>query len=131
MRVDQTQLWMVGAVAVGGAAGSVLRYIASSTFTTPNFPWGTFFVNFTGSFLLALLFFAFLQGGGLTPEYRTLLFVGVFGGYTTFSTFSLDTVTLFSEGQALLAGFNIFLAVVVCLGGAFLGRAIGLLIGGG
>lgn len=129
--MDDTQLWMVGAVALGGAIGSVIRYAASTTLTTATFPWGTFFVNFTGSFLLALLFFAFLQGGGLSPELRTFLFVGIFGGYTTFSTFSLDTVTLFSEGQALLGGVNIFLAVGVCVGGAFIGRAIGIALGGG
>ncbi len=128
--MDDTQLWMIGLVAAGGAIGSVIRYGVSGALTTTEFPWGTFFVNLTGSFLLAFAFYAFLQGGGFSAEGRTFLFIGVFGGYTTFSTFSLETVNFVTEGQWALAGVNIFLAMGVCLGGAFLGRALGILVGG-
>ncbi len=128
--MDATGLRMVAYVAVGGALGSVLRYLVSGLLTRGSFPWGTFAVNFSGTFLLALLFFAFLQGGHLDASLRVFLFIGVFGGYTTFSTFGLETVNLFSEGQLLLAGANVLLNAGLCLGGAFLGRALGLLLGG-
>lgn len=127
--MDISQARLVALVAVGGAIGSVLRYGVTGVLTTRDFPWGTFVVNFTGTFLLALLFFAFLQGGSLPPGLRTFLFIGIFGGYTTFSTFGLETISLYAEGQPLLAGANILLNAGLCLVGAYLGRAAGLAVG--
>lgn len=128
--MDTTELRLVALVAAGGALGSVLRYGVTGLLTKGDFPWGTFAVNFVGTFLLSMMFFTFLQGGYLSPETRALVFLGVFGGFTTFSTFGLETVNLFSEGQYLLAGANVLLNAGLCLGGAFAGRAIGLLLGG-
>ncbi|MDE1821984.1 MAG: CrcB family protein [Euryarchaeota archaeon] len=127
----QQQLRLVALVATGGAIGSVLRYGVSGALSRTDFPWGTFAVNFTGTFLLALLFFLSLERGLFSPELRALLFVGVFGGYTTFSTFGLETVTLLRGGETLLGAFNILLNGGICLGAAFLGAGVGLLLAGG
>ncbi|MFA5896071.1 MAG: CrcB family protein [Thermoplasmata archaeon] len=122
--MDGDQVWLVALVAVGGALGSVARYLASGFVTRGDFPWGTFFVNVTGSFLLALLFFLALQRGFLSPEVRALVFIGVFGA------FSLETVTMFADGQWTWAVENVFLNGGLCVVGAFLGRAAGLFLGG-
>jgi len=128
--MDWNDVRLLALVAVGGAVGSVLRYGVTGWLTRENFPWGTFAVNFTGTFLLCLVFFTFLQGGHIPSDLRTFLFIGLFGGYTTFSTFGFETVSLFAEGQLVLAGVNVALNAGVCLGGAFVGRAVGLLLGG-
>lgn len=128
--MDLEELGLVGLVAVGGALGSVARYGLSGLLTRGDFPWGTFAVNLTGTFLLTALFFASLGGGFFSPEARTFLFVGVFGGYTTFSTFGLETVNLLREGQTYLAGANVFLNVGLCLVGALAGAALGTWWGG-
>lgn len=128
--MDWDQVALVGLVGVGGAIGSIARYLVSGAVTRGNFPWGTFVVNFTGTLLLVLLFYAFLVHGGSTPTVRTFLFIGIFGGYTTFSTFGLETVTLLGEGQLALAGANVLLNCGACLGGALVGRAVGLVLGG-
>jgi CrcB protein len=128
--MDWTQAKLFGLVAIGGAFGSVVRYVASGYLTRGDFPWGTFFVNLTGSFLLALLFFLAMGRGFITSELRALVFVGVFGGYTTMSTFSLETVSLLTEGQLAWATGNIFLNAGLCVVGAYLGRAVGILLGG-
>ncbi len=129
--MDWGGLRMIALVAAGGAVGSVARYAVTGALTRSNFPWGTFAVNFSGTFLLCLMFFSFLEGGYLGPDTRTFLFIGVFGGFTTFSTFSLETVSLFAEGQTSLAAWNIVLNAGICLGGGFLGRGVGILVGGG
>ncbi len=127
--MDENQLRLVALVALGGAAGSVARYGATGLLTRGDFPWGTFAVNFTGTFLLALLFFLSLGRGYLSPEVRTLVFVGVFGGYTTFSTFGLETVNLLRNGEPALAALNAGLNAGLCLAGAFAGAAIGTGLG--
>lgn len=124
-------LRLIALVAAGSALGGVARYGVSGLLTRKDFPWGTFAVNFSGTFLLALLFFLFLAGGYLSPELRTFLFIGIFGGYTTFSTFGVETVSLLREGQMWLAGANVFLNAGLCLGGALLGAALGTWMGGG
>jgi CrcB protein len=130
-RVDANQLRLVAFVAGGGAIGSVGRYALTGWLTRGDFPWGTFVVNFTGTFLLVLLFFTFLGRGYLSPETRTFLFVGVFGGYTTFSTFGLETVNLLRQGQLWLASANVGLNAGVCLAGALAAAALGTVLGGG
>jgi fluoride exporter len=127
--VDLTQARMVGLVAVGGALGSVARYGVSGALTRSDFPWGTFAVNFSGTFLLGLLFFYALGRGDLSSEGRVFLFTGVFGGYTTFSTFGLETVTLLRDGQTALGFLNVILNGGVCVLGAFAGAAVGIWMG--
>ncbi|MBI0583749.1 MAG: fluoride efflux transporter CrcB [Methanomassiliicoccus sp.] len=117
-------------VAIGGAFGSVLRYLLQGYLTRGDFPWGTFAVNLLGSFLIALLFFYWSQGQDISSPARALLFIGVFGGFTTLSSFSLETVNLAQGGQWIWAMGNILLNGGVCVLGAFLGRLAGLLLGG-
>ena len=98
--------------------------------TNGDFPWETFFVNFSGTFPLVLLFFVFIERGYLSPNVRGLLFIGIFGGYTTFSTLGLETISLIKESQLFLAGANIFINLGLCLVGAYLGGALGTWLGG-
>lgn len=129
--MDTTGARLVLLVAAGGALGSVLRYGVAGLLDRASFPWGTFVVNLSGTFGLTLLFFLFLGTGGLGPEARTFLFIGVFGGYTTLSTFGLETVTLFRSGSPTLGLLNVGLNTGICLVGAFLGAGLGTLLGGG
>jgi CrcB protein len=126
--MDAGQLRLIGLVAAGGALGSVARYGVTGIFPG-NFPWGTFAVNLTGCFLLGFLYYLSLGRGLLSPEGRGFLFIGVFGGYTTLSTFGLETATLFRSPAPFLALLNIGLNGGVCVLGAFLGAALGLLLG--
>jgi len=114
-------------VALGGALGSVLRFWLSTQFERrlgEAFPWGTIAVNVTGSFLIGLCF-ALKDAAGqplLGPSARALVIVGVLGGYTTFSAFSLQTLNLFRNGQPGLAAANILLSVFACLLAVWLGH---------
>ncbi len=129
--MDANQVKLLALVAAGGALGTVARYGVTGLLTRGNFPWGTFAVNFSGTFLLALMFFLFLDRGYLDPNVRTFLFIGVFGGFTTFSTFGLETVNLLRSGQYWLAGVNVSLNGGLCLIGAVAGAALGATWGGG
>jgi CrcB protein len=114
-----------------GALGCVSRYLVSGwvyTLAGRGLPYGTLAVNVAGSFMLGLLIEAGLRSTFLSPELRIGLTVGFMGGFTTFSTFSLETMRLFEEGSYLQAGSNVVLNVVVCLvftaAGIFLARQI-------
>jgi len=128
--MDATQLRLVALVGIGGAVGSIARYGVSGLLTRGDFPWGTFAVNFSGTFLLASVYFASLDRGYLPSEFRTFLFIGIFGGYTTFSSFGLETTILLREGQTLLIGVNLFLNAGLCVVGAIAGAAVGIYLGG-
>lgn len=94
------------AVALGGALGSVGRYLVGIYFGRwlgTGFPWGTLFINVTGSFLIGALAEAFALRWDTSQTTRIFLVVGICGGYTTFSTFSLDVVTLIGRGEFLMA----------------------------
>jgi CrcB protein len=116
-------------VALGGAVGSVLRYwcgvVFAARFSSP-FPWATLFVNVTGSLLIGLLA-ALLQPQGRwgeSPLLRDLLMVGVLGGYTTFSSFSLQTLWLMREGRMAAALLNIAASMTLCLLAVWLGYTL-------
>jgi CrcB protein len=118
-------------IGIAGFAGAVARYGFEgwvSRRTSGAFPWGTFVVNASGCFVLGLLFTLFTERFLPNPTLRTALTVGFLGAYTTFSTFSLETVRLFEDGAMWLALGNISMSV--CLGiaavyaGIFLGRAL-------
>ncbi len=117
-------------IALGGALGSVARYAASATIArsvSEVFPWGTLFVNVTGCFIIGL--FAMLTGPHgrilVPPDVRQFFMVGVCGGYTTFSSFSLQTLTLARAGDMVRAGGNVVASVLFCLIGVWLGAAAG------
>jgi len=103
-------------VAIGGALGSMARYGVGgliSEKTTGAFPWGTLVVNVTGSLIIGILGALTLPEGKMTPQSRAfatqLLITGVCGGYTTFSSFSLQTLNLLRDGEWFYAAGNILL----------------------
>ena len=118
-------------IAIGGALGSVARYAFSGIVARQfgeTFPWGTLLVNVTGSF--AIGFFNTLTSPGgrwLAPlSARQFFMIGVCGGYTTFSSFSLQTLNLAKDGQWFKAGANAVLSLVLCLVGVWLGHILAL-----
>jgi fluoride exporter len=106
-------------VAAGGAIGSVARYLVgiwSGKIFGINFPWGTMIINVTGSFLIGLFVGLFATKWDLPQATRIFLIVGICGGYTTFSTFSLDSFYLMERGEAVAAGAYMIGSVVLSLG---------------
>jgi len=110
------------AVGLGGLFGSVARYLISHYFTLNNnghFPWATTIVNLVGSILIGALFAYFEKGVEVSNEVKLLLTVGFCGGFTTFSTFSLEFIKLLDKGQLVIAGvyllINVFLSIILCL----------------
>lgn len=113
-------------VAVGGALGSVARFWLTAFVAEilgPRFPWGTILINIVGSFVIG--FFAALTGPGgryiVSFDTRAFVMVGICGGFTTFSSFSLQTLDLARSGHWLWAGGNVVLSVVLCLLAVWLG----------
>ena len=112
-------LQLILAVAFGGALGSVTRYlvgIGSGKLFGINFPWGTLIINITGSFLIGLFVGMFATRWNLPQAVRVFLTVGVCGGYTTFSTFSLDAFYLMERGKAVAAGVYMVGSVALSVG---------------
>ncbi|MEN8214626.1 MAG: fluoride efflux transporter CrcB [Pseudomonadota bacterium] len=116
-----TQLLMVG---IGGAIGAIGRYGLSTwvySLTGRAFPWGTLVVNLLGSLLMGFLSVWLLERMPLSTEMRALLMVGILGAFTTFSTFSLETLVLLEEGAVVKAGINMTASVIICVFAAWLG----------
>jgi fluoride exporter len=120
-------------VAIGSAIGGTLRYWLSglvANWVGQTFPWGTLVINITGSF--AIVFFATLTAPGarvfVPGEWRQFFMVGVCGGYTTFSSFSMQTLGLAQGGEFGAAGLNIALSVGLCLLGSWLGAVAAQMI---
>jgi CrcB protein len=114
-------------IALGGALGSVARYGCSglaARWFGETFPWGTLIINVLGSFVIG--FFATLTGPDgrvlVAPDARQFVMVGVCGGYTTFSSFSLQTLNLVRDGDMLAASGNIVGSVALCLLAVWLGH---------
>ena len=119
-----TYLW----IAVGGAFGSMARYASTNLVASwlgAHFPWGTLMINVLGSFVIG--FFAALTGPGgkvfVHNDVRLFVMVGICGGYTTFSSFSLQTLDLMRDGNYSRAGLNVVGSVVLCLSAVFIGYA--------
>ena len=115
-------------IAMGGAIGAVLRYGASLgvySLMGRGFPYGTLFVNVTGSLLMGLLGVMMLERFNIGPEWRAAVLVGVLGSFTTFSTFSIETLNLLEQGDVMRAVTNIVLSVLVCLVAVWFGVLIG------
>src|SRR5579863_3508573 len=129
-----TQYLIIG---LGGALGSMLRFglalfidtAASSPGASkagPLFPWGVIVVNITGCFVIGFINAITAPDGRyfLNPLTRQFIMIGILGGYTTFSSFSLQTLTLAQDGQWFSAAANVVLSVVLCLVGVWLGAAL-------
>lgn len=113
-------------IALGGALGSVLRALAGHAFAGTRFPWGTLLVNVAGSLLIGWLM---ARLGGLEPgpaaRFQSLLVVGFCGGFTTFSTFSWQTLDQLLHGQWAAAALNIALSLTLCLAAVWVGFRVG------
>ena len=132
MTTALTYLW----IAVGGALGSVARFWLSGVVANrfgETFPWGTLIVNVSGSFVIGV--FAAATGSEsrwlVSPAFRQFFMIGICGGYTTFSSFSLQTLNLIRDGEYLHASANVLLSVALCLVGVWFGHLLGALIVGG
>lgn len=115
-------------VAIGGATGSVARYLTGLAMTRllgPAFPWGTITVNIVGSFAIGILTELVARKLAAPMEMRLLLVVGFLGGFTTFSSFSLDTLALVERGAGLTAFGYVAASVILSLAAAFGGIALG------
>jgi CrcB protein len=111
-------------VGLGGLIGSIARYLVAVLFAgqfISSFPFATFAVNIVGCFLIGILFALSDRGHLLSPEWRIFLTTGFCGGFTTFSTFSYESMKLIQDGEFLYLGFNTVGSVIVGLGATYLG----------
>ena len=123
-------------VAVGGAIGSVARYACTGLVDRAlggSFPWGTLLVNVVGSFVIGVAAALAVPEGRLFLPANTRLFLmfGICGGFTTFSSFSLQTLDLLRSGAVLRASINIAASLLLCIGAAALGHAAAAHVNGG
>ena len=123
-----TLIW----IGMGGFVGAVLRYLISSyiqTITkTAGFPFGTLAVNIIGSFIIGLIFFYFESSGSIDPQTRSFVLVGVLGAFTTFSTFSIETLDLLQGGQMVGALVNMGAHGILGLLAVWSGKMLPVLI---
>jgi CrcB protein len=116
-------------VALGGAIGASLRYltgVATIRAFGPGFPWGTLVVNILGSMAMGALVVVLAQKSG--TRYAPFLMTGLLGGYTTFSAFSLDALTIYERGQIGLAGAYVLASVLLSLAGIVAGLHLARLV---
>ena len=112
-------------VALGGALGASARYLANLAalrLLGASYPWGTLAVNVVGSFLMGVFVTILAQKGGM--RFAPFLLTGVLGGFTTFSAFSLDALTLWEKGQLAVAGAYVAGSVVLSIGAIILGVVV-------
>jgi CrcB protein len=119
-------------IGLGGSIGAILRYLISGYVQhlskSIGFPYGTLFVNIFGCFIIGMLFHLSDTHGVFSSQSRSLIFIGILGSFTTFSTFGNETMNLFSESENLMASANIVAHIVLGLGAVWLGRVSGYLI---
>ena len=121
---------VVFAVGVGGGIGALARYYLAGAIQSAGalFPWGIFVVNISGGFLMGLIVEGSALKFNLSPELRSFLTVGILGGYTTFSTFSLDSALLLQRGEYLqVAGYvigSVVLSIMALFAGLWIMRTI-------
>jgi CrcB protein len=118
-----TYIW----IAAGSALGGAFRYWCSGVAARllgETFPWGTLLVNILGSFVIGVFFTLTGPDGRLlvSPNIRQFVMVGLCGGYTTFSSFSLQTLNLIRDGEILYAGANIVASVLLCMLAVWIGH---------
>ena len=122
-------------VMIGGAFGSLARYLVSvwALPVSRDLPWGTIGINVAGSFIIGFFGTLTLTQGRypVSENWRLFVMVGICGGFTTFSSFSLQTLDLLRGGAMLRAGLNILLSVVLCIGAVALGHLAAAQLNGG
>lgn len=114
-------------IGLGGAVGAILRYcvmLFCIKMRWINFPYATLAVNVIGSFLIAVCAFFLVERFQATEVVRAFTVIGLLGAFTTFSSFSLDTLQLFSEQRYLAAGSYVLLSIVLCLAACWLGYVL-------
>ncbi|WP_284777549.1 fluoride efflux transporter CrcB [Agrobacterium sp. lyk4-40-TYG-31] len=118
----------IALVAVGGAIGSVARYLVGVwgvKLAGPNFPWGTITVNVVGAFFIGLMVEMIARRFDASSEVRVFIVTGILGGFTTWSSFTLDAVVLFERGDLGLAAVYLLASLVVSFAAIFAGLALG------
>ena len=112
------------AIAAGGAIGALMRFWVSGgiyALMGRGFPYGTLAVNVFGSLLMGFLYILLLERVSEAVEWRAFLLIGLLGAFTTFSTFSIETLNLIEAGELIKALLNMFLSVALCLAAAWVG----------
>jgi len=121
-------LLQIVSIAAGGAIGALLRFWMSNgvyALLGRAFPYGTLAVNALGSIIMGLLYVLMLERMEISVEWRAALLIGLLGAFTTFSTFSIETMNLIEAGEISKAGLNMFLSVALCVTGCWLGMLMG------
>ena len=111
-------------VGIGGSIGSVARYLVGvvlAGYTSSSFPYATLLVNVAGCFLIGVIFALSDRGSLLSPEWRILLTTGFCGGFTTFSTFSYESLRLMQDGELLYLAAYIFGSLLLGLAATYVG----------
>ncbi len=116
------------AIAAGGAVGAVLSFVVSNgvyRILGRDFPYGTLAVNVLGSLLMGFLFIIFIERELGMTEWRSAILIGLLGAFTSFSTFSMETMALLEAGDVTKAMLNILLSVLLCLLATWVGLSLG------
>jgi len=116
------------AIAAGGAAGALFRFWVSTgvyNLSGRSFPFGTLAVNVLGSLVMGFLYVLLLDRMSVAPELRAALLVGFLGAFTTFSTFSIETLNLIEQADCFKAGLNMLLSVTACVAACWFGVLLG------
>ncbi|MBS0351133.1 MAG: fluoride efflux transporter CrcB [Proteobacteria bacterium] len=128
-KIIRISFWQeLASVGIGGAIGSILRFLLSSWVQgrtqTRFFPWGILIVNLLGCFLIGILYGILIQNFKIGPILRSGIFIGLLGGFTTFSSFSIDVVQLFSSNAYGSAFIYISASVLFGIAATFIGLKI-------